>query len=141
MTIQASTTVLFSCDNPSCSNKFAFNQADVQKDQNALPKAAWRVLTVVTFTDQRHTFCGKPCLLDFMRTFQYPKSPQEATEEMQANMQKAKIEVPAPITSPQVLVEQPEPWPQDLSDDVKAAQKKLVQFPAGPVPQADGAGV
>ena len=80
--------VIIRCDEKSCSTTIRWIQQEVAAKPEALPDAAWRLLTFATFDGQVKGFCSKTCLLLHLREFIPLKSPRElaeiaATEKLQ----------------------------------------------------------
>lgn len=72
--------VIVRCDQPGCAVVLRWIQQEVQAKPEALPDAAWRLLTFATFDGTVKGFCSKYCLLEHLRSFQPLKSPRELAE-------------------------------------------------------------
>ena len=86
--------IVVRCDFSGCSTTLRWIQQEVQAKPDALPDAAWRLLTFATFDGAVKGFCSKVCLLSYLREFVPLKSPRELAEI--AETEKAQVELALP---------------------------------------------
>ena len=89
--------IVVRCDFSGCSTTLRWIQQEVQAKPDALPDAAWRLLTFATFDGAVRGFCSKVCLLSYLREFVPLKSPRELAEIAETEKaEKAHVELALP---------------------------------------------
>jgi hypothetical protein len=89
MGVEQITQVKFTCGSKSCGVGISWVQQEVQSNPNALPDAAWRIISFSTFDGKVEGFCSKACLLNFLRDYVPLKSPREIAAIAQAEKEAA----------------------------------------------------
>jgi hypothetical protein len=71
------TKVEIKCDGPDCPISYNWKQEDVGENADKLPDPVFRFLILAGFVENKHVFCSKYCLLQWLKTYEAPKSPRE----------------------------------------------------------------
>ena len=95
------TLISVTCEGPRCSRganesrfQISWNPEAAKQDPNAVPDAAWKLLTILYFTGEQHVFCSVRCQHDWqLDNKELPASPRElqALQQIAAANQQVEI--------------------------------------------------
>jgi len=69
------------CDGTGCEKILHWDPEQVKEKADAMPDGAFRIISFVPFAGGAKVFCGKFCLLEYLRKYENPKSPAEIARE------------------------------------------------------------
>lgn len=92
LTEEVRTKVEIKCDGPDCKISYWWMNEDIGKDADKLHDSVYRFLILAEFMGGKWLFCGKYCLLNWLKKYTAPKSPKEIREaqEEEKKVQEAK---------------------------------------------------
>lgn len=85
------TKVEVKCDGPDCPVSYWWVTEEVGQDATKLPDPVHRFLIVAEFLGKKAIFCGKFCLLQWLKKYEAPKLPREI-RELEDEQKKVKAE-------------------------------------------------
>jgi hypothetical protein len=77
---EVKTKVEVKCDGPDCTVSYRWINEEVGQDAEKLPDPVSRFIIFAEFLGGKAIFCGKYCLLQWLKKYEAPKTPREKRE-------------------------------------------------------------